>query len=141
MTVNGVYVLVVSVLLSVSSLCSSEKTTKVCVIPAENVTCSCLVSCHTFDYYVSHPGSVLYQSNYLTMEFLPGTHVVKKYFSSWNRVGLYLVGRSDVTVEIDTDITSWFSLSESSNISFTNLNFELISSRGTSQCKSDHYIF
>ncbi|CAI8020397.1 hypothetical protein GBAR_LOCUS12206, partial [Geodia barretti] len=140
MTVNGVYVLVVSVLLSVSSLCSSEKTTKVCVIPAENVTCSCLVSCHTST--TMYPILDQYCTRAITYYGVStGTHVVKKYFSSWNRVGLYLVGRSDVTVEIDTDITSWFSLSESSNISFTNLNFELISSRGTSQCKSDHYIF
>ena len=134
--------LVASVLLSVSSLCGSEKTTKVCVIPTENSMCNCSDPCHTFDYYLSHPGSVLYQSDLLTMEFLPGTHIVKDTFSSWNFVGLYLIGRSDVTIQIDTDIESWFSLSESLNIYFTNLNFELISKKDVAKCELHNlYLF
>ena len=131
----------VIILFSVSFISATEKSAKVCVTPTGNSTCSCTVPCHTFDYYVSHPGSELYKSPLLTVEFLPGTHIVKEAFSSVNHTGLYLVG-SNAIVEIEhVDNTSWFSLNKSSNISFTNLNFELIDRSTTSRCESNYYIF
>ena len=131
----------VIILFSVSFISATEESAKVCVIPTENSTCSCTVPCHTFDYYVSNPGSELYKSPLLTVEFLPGTHIVKEAFSSVNHTGLYLVG-SDAIVEIEPiDNTSWFSLNKSSNISFTNLSFELIDRSTTSRCETNYYIF
>lgn len=127
----------VILLLTSCAAFNSEESNRVCVIPTANSTCNCSVPCHTFDYYISQPDSELYQQNFLTMDFLPGIHTVSKSFSSSSHTGLHLVGvDASIKIVFDLNGTSWFSLRESLNISFSNLTFEL-----GEQCQSSQFLF
>ena len=100
-----------------------QSAAKLCVIPTEHSPCTCSVPCHTLEYYLSQRNSEIYTESNLTLEFLPGIHLVNLTFSSSNRTGFSLTG-SNATIDL-TNLTtsSWFTLYDSSNISFSNLDF------------------
>ena len=100
-----------------------QMSTKICVIPSEHSPCNCSVPCHTFDYYLSHAESELYSIDDLTVEFLSGVHQVKETFFSSNRAGLHLTG-NNAMIDLRVNIkTSWFTLYNGSNITFSELDF------------------
>ena len=134
---SGVYLLVISSLAVLSAnVVLSESSTKFCVIPTEHTPCPCSVVCHTFDHYLSKP-EAFFQSH-VTFQFLHGVHEVKKPFLGKNLTGLHLTGANAiVTVDItSTDSnSSWFTLYNSSDVTFNGLDFLVRERVSFSVCK------
>jgi len=117
--------LVVAVLLVATGVLV-EASTEYCVVPSEESVCTCNVTCHTLDVYLSSPGD--YFKSGVTFRFLPGVHQVHNTFSGSNIQGLSFVrddSHSNVTLILNIDILSpssnWFNLQNSSSISFSGL--------------------
>ena len=128
------------ILLSVNSLISHDWERR-CVIPTKQSFCNCSVPCHTFDYYLSNPDSELYQLDFLILEFLPGVHETTKTLSSWNHNGLHMIG-NNATIDLKyNDNTSWFTLKESSQILFSDLNIQLIHIENATECRLNYILY
>jgi len=118
--------LVVAILLVATGVLV-QASTEHCVVPSEESVCTCNVTCHTLDVYLSSPGD--YFKSGVTFRFLPGVHQVHNTFSGSNIQGLSFVkdinSHSNVTLILNIDILSpssnWFNLQNSSSISFSGL--------------------
>ena len=114
--------LVVAVLLVATGVLV-QASTEHCVVPSEESVCTCNVTCHTLDVYLSSPGD--YFKSGVTFKFLPGVHQVHNTFSGSNIQGLSFVkddSHSNVTLILySLGSSSWFNLQNSSDISFSGL--------------------
>ena len=102
-----------------------QASTEHCVVPSEESVCTCNVTCHTLDVYLSSPGD--YFKSGVTFRFLPGVHHVHNTFSGSNIQGLSFVkddSHSSVTLILDPG-SSWFNLQNSSGISFSELEIHM----------------
>ena len=118
------YTLVVAVLLVATDVLV-QASTEYCVTPSEESLCTCNVTCHTLDAYLSSPGD--YFKSGVTFRFLPGVHQVHNTFSGSNIQGLSFVkddSHSNVTL-ILLDPSSWFNLQNSSGVSFSGLEIHM----------------
>ena len=109
-----------------------QASTEYCVTPSEESLCTCNVTCHTLDAYLSSPGD--YFKSGVTFRFLPGVHQVHNTFSGSNIRGLSFVkddSHSNVTL-ILLDPSSWFNLQNSSGVSFSGLEIHMTIQRNVS---------
>ena len=96
------------------------------VRPTKESLCPDNVTCHAFDYYLSRQEH--YFTSGVTFNFLPGIHHVSRVYSGHSIVGLkftkYMsLNGTNVTVTTTTQTESaWFTLYNSSQISFTGIN-------------------
>jgi len=115
---------VVAILLVATSVLV-QASTEHCVVPCEESVCTCNVTCHTLDVYLSSPGD--YFKSGVTFKFLPGVHHVHNTFSGSNIQGLSFVkddSHSSVTLILDPG-SSWFNLQNSSGIFFSELEIHM----------------
>ena len=118
--------LIVAVLLVATGVLV-QASTEHCVVPSEESVCTCNVTCHTLDVYLSSPGD--YFKSGVTFRFLPGVHQVHNTFSGSNIHGLSFVKddiHSNVTLILYSHgPSSWFYLQSSSDISFSGLEIHM----------------
>ena len=118
----------VLVLLLLSLTSSDVAANELCVVPLESSPCQCNTAhCHTFDYYLNN-SNVSFVSN-TTFLFLAGNHTVYSVYDGCDVSGMKFKGCNATLLilsYISTD--SWFSLHNSSFVSFSGLTVRTNSS-------------
>ena len=116
-------------LLVIALLASTDSATELCVVPYSHSACPCPTStCHVFDYYLNN--SQQYFVSDTTFLFLEGTHTVHGAYDGSNVSGLNFTGQN-ATLFVSPAGTvsgSWFSLINSTSLSFSGLSLTTNSS-------------